>query len=339
MWRMGNLSQGPDGKNQRDFDDAESETVPSETVSETNKNISEPGTDSGPSTPKENTPGRTTRIRFLDQLSPAAQQKYQDEQDRKREEKKSEIEASERELQESTKVQPIVEQPPDLIANQTADYTEYNRVRNSEVGRDVADIHDSRNHDSRRRDGSSWQNGENPRRVVDIHASYREQELIIQSRLYESEVEKEPLQNGYGNQGGYQNPVFDMEYGHDIRENSANSRNRDHRRPRRWSFRRTNSGRFESGSGRVCPITPTPKNGVTKQYEYLQQHQQTNWRSFTIEQQMRYGIGPTGETLEMAALRDTENAQITTMQLESSTVDSIPLQSLQIQGRVLLLND
>ena len=334
---MGNLSQGPDGKNQRDFDETESETVPSEIVSEPVKNISDPGTESGPSTPKENTPGRTTRIRFLDQLSPEAQQKYQDEQDRKREEKKSEIEASERSLQESTKVATIVEQPASVIANQTADYTEYNRVRNSDVGRDVADIHDSRNHDSRRRDGSSWQNGDIPRRVVDIHASYREQELIIQSRLYESETGQEPTQNGYGTEGGYQNPVFDMEYGHETRRDSGQSSGRD-RRPRRWSFRRSNSGRFESGSGRVCPIIPTPKNGVTKQYEYLEQ-QHTNWRSFTVEQQMRYGICPNGETVEMAALRDTNNSDLTTMQLQSSTVDSIPFQSLQLQGRVLLLID
>ena len=334
---MGNLSQGPDGKNQRDFDETESETVPSETVSEPNKNISDPGTESGPSTPKENTPGRTIRIRFLDQLTPEAQQKYQDEQDRKREEKKSEIEASESLLQDGTKVATIVEPSASLIANQTADYTEYNRVRNSEVGRDVADIHDSRNHDSRRRDGSSWQNGDIPRRVVDIHASYREQELIIQSRLYESESGQETMQNGYGTKVGYQNPVFDMEYGHETRRDSGNSSGRD-RRPRRWSFRRSNSGRFESGSGRVCPIIPSSKNGVTKQYEYLEQ-QQTNWRSFTVEQQMRYGICPTGETLEMAALRDAENSDLTTIQLQSSTVDSIPFQNLQLQGRVLVLID
>ena len=114
---MGNLSQGPDGKSQRDFNETEPDSVPSEIVSETVKNISEPGLESGQSTPKENTPGRTTRIRFLDQLSPEAQQKYQDEQDRKREEKKSEIEASERSLQESTKVGNIVEQSASIIAN------------------------------------------------------------------------------------------------------------------------------------------------------------------------------------------------------------------------------
>lgn len=331
---MGNLSQGPDGKSQRDFDETEADSVPSEIVSETIKNISEPGSESGPSTPKENTPGRTIRIRFLDQLSPEAQQKYQDEQDRKREEKKSEIEASERSLQESTKVGNIVEQPASIIANQTADYTEYNRVRNSEVGRDVADIHDSRNQDSRRREGSSWQNGDVPRRVVDIHASYREQELIIQSRLYESDGGQEPTQNGYGGTqgGGYQNPVFDLEYGNESRRDFGNSGRRD-RRPRRWSFRRSNSGRFESGSGRVCPVVPTPpKNGLTKQYEYLEQ-QQTNYRSFTVEQQMRYGILPNGETVEMAALRESQNGDLATMQLQSTAVDSIPFQNLQLQDQ------
>ena len=48
---MGNLSQGPDGKSQRDFDETEADSVPSEIVSETIKNISEPGSESGPSTP------------------------------------------------------------------------------------------------------------------------------------------------------------------------------------------------------------------------------------------------------------------------------------------------
>ena len=334
---MGNLSQGPDGKSQREIEDVETEALPSEIVSETNKNLSEPGTESGPSTPKENTPGRTTRIRFLDQLSPEAQQKYQDEQERKREEKKSEIEASERSLQENTKVATIIEQPASIIASQTADYTEYNRVQTSDVGRDVADIHDSRNHDSRRRDGSNWQNGDVPRRVVDIHASYREQELIIQSRLYENGSAQDSMPNGYATNGGYQNPVFDMEYANESRSDMGNSSNRD-RRSRRWSFRRSNSGRFESGSGRVCPIVTTSKNGMPKHFEY-QEQQQSNWRRFTVEQQMRYGICPNGETLEMAALRQAETADLTSMQFQSSTVDSIPFQNLQLQGRVLVLID
>ena len=63
------------------------------------------------------------------------------------------------------------------------------------------------------------------------------------------------------------------------------------------------------------------------------EQQQTNYRSFTVEQQMRYGICPNGETVEMAALRDSQNADLTTMQLQSSTVDSIPFQNLQLQGR------
>ena len=43
------------------------------------------------------------------------------------------------------------------------------------------------------------------------------------------------------------------------------------------------------------------------QYEYiqLQQEQKINWtRTFTIEQQLRYGITPTGEPLDVAMLKE-----------------------------------
>ena len=49
-----------------------------------------------------------------------------------------------------------------------------------------------------------------------------------------------------------------------------------------------------------------PNPGM-EQYHYiqLQQEQKINWtRSFTIEQQLRYGITPTGEPLDVAMLKE-----------------------------------
>ena len=48
------------------------------------------------------------------------------------------------------------------------------------------------------------------------------------------------------------------------------------------------------------------------QYEYiqLQQEQKINWtRTFTIEQQLRYGITPTGEPLDVAMLKEIQMHQ------------------------------
>ena len=249
--------------------------------------------------------GRTTRIRFLDQLSPTAQQAYQDEQERKREEKKSEISG----LQESTKIQTIVEQPPGLVANQTADNTEYNRVKPSEVAASPAEPQP-----------------EVPR--TDCPQAGAPEPTLF-------ELEQQPGNGGgrerYGGPGGYQNPVFDPEF-------------RERKPPRRWSFRRTNSGR---DLGRVCPVSqPGPRNGMVVkagpgqgpggpevlggQQVYLQEQQQQvlqhqhqlqqrYYRQFSVEHQLRYGIAPTGEPLELA-------------RLAGDTQLDIPLYSLQISG-------
>lgn len=49
----------------------------------------------------------------------------------------------------------------------------------------------------------------------------------------------------------------------------------------------------------------TSRNGLSRQYEYIQlQQERINWsRSFTIEQQLRYGVTATGEPLDLATLR------------------------------------
>ena len=67
---------------------------------------------------------KTTRIRFLDQLSPDAQKAYHDEQERRREEKKSKIE----EVGESeTRIERVEQPPASMLASQTAENTQYNR--------------------------------------------------------------------------------------------------------------------------------------------------------------------------------------------------------------------
>ena len=56
---------------------------------------------------------------------------------------------------------------------------------------------------------------------------------------------------------------------------------------------------------------PAPQSS-TAQYEYIQLHQEQkiNWtRSFTIEQQLRYGITPTGEPLDLAMLKEIQQMQ------------------------------
>ena len=78
------------------------------------------------------------------------------------------------------------------------------------------------------------------------------QELIIQSRMYDT---------GHTGQGtnGYQNPVFDMTEtnGDGDQDDTTQGWSRvKEQRPKRWSFGRSNSGRFEP-SARVCPI-PSP---------------------------------------------------------------------------------
>ena len=67
---------------------------------------------------------KTTRIRFLDQLSPDAQKAYHDEQERRREEKKSKIE----QVGESeTRIERVEQPPASMLASQTAENTQYNR--------------------------------------------------------------------------------------------------------------------------------------------------------------------------------------------------------------------
>ena len=64
---------------------------------------------------------RTTRIRFLDQLSPEAQQAYHDEQERKKEEKKSKIEES---GENETKIETVEQPSAAALASQTAENTQ-----------------------------------------------------------------------------------------------------------------------------------------------------------------------------------------------------------------------
>ena len=78
---------------------------------------SEPASSPSPAT-------KTTRIRFLDQLSPDAQKAYHDEQERRREEKKNKIE----EVGESeTRIERVEQPPASMLASQTAENTQYNR--------------------------------------------------------------------------------------------------------------------------------------------------------------------------------------------------------------------
>ena len=81
-------------------------------------------------------PCRTTKIRFLDQLSPEAQQAYHDEQERKKEEKKSKIE----EIGESeTRIETVEQPSAAALASQTAENTQYNRLHQQEEGGDGGD--------------------------------------------------------------------------------------------------------------------------------------------------------------------------------------------------------
>ena len=84
--------------------------------------------EAGPSvSPPQSSDGvgsRTIRIRFLDQLSPEAQQAYHDEQERKKEEKKSKIE----ELAEvETRIERVEQPSAAMLARQTLENTQYNR--------------------------------------------------------------------------------------------------------------------------------------------------------------------------------------------------------------------
>ena len=95
--------------------------------------MTEPGVDSGDrlaapplnhSEPASSPATKTTRIRFLDQLSPDAQKAYHDEQERRREEKKNKIE----EVGESeTRIERVEQPPASMLASQTAENTQYNR--------------------------------------------------------------------------------------------------------------------------------------------------------------------------------------------------------------------
>ena len=100
--------------------------------------MSEPGVDRlapvpvNPSDPASSSATKTTRIRFLDQLSPDAQKAYHDEQERRREEKKSKIE----QVGESeTRIERVEQPPASMLASQTAENTQYNRqhIRDSSV--------------------------------------------------------------------------------------------------------------------------------------------------------------------------------------------------------------
>merc|ERR1719270_2214074 len=96
---MGNLR--PDGTKQAAATESDSVTG-GERESLNNNSFSQPNAEPGvdrlapvpvnPSDPASSSATKTTRIRFLDQLSPDAQKAYHDEQERRREEKKSKIE-------------------------------------------------------------------------------------------------------------------------------------------------------------------------------------------------------------------------------------------------------
>lgn len=51
---------------------------------------------------------------------------------------------------------------------------------------------------------------------------------------------------------------------------------------------------------------------MTKQYEYIQlQQERINWsRSFTIEQQLRYGVTASGEPLDLNTLTHLHSGQL-----------------------------
>ena len=71
---------------------------------------------------------RTIRIRFLDELSPGAQQKYYHEQEKRREEKKTKLDEIPDNGGSSSNIDTNFEQPlASLLASQTAENTEYNR--------------------------------------------------------------------------------------------------------------------------------------------------------------------------------------------------------------------
>ena len=56
----------------------------------------------------------------------------------------------------------------------------------------------------------------------------------------------------------------------------------------------------------ICSADPAfIRNGLSRQYEYIQlQQERINWsRSFTIEQQLRYGVTASGEPLDLTPLR------------------------------------
>ena len=87
-------------------------------------------------------PCRTTKIRFLDQLSPEAQKAYHDEQERKKEEKKSKIE----EIGESeTRIETVEQPSAAVLASQTAENTQYNRQQQQQEGDDTGVLHNSSN--------------------------------------------------------------------------------------------------------------------------------------------------------------------------------------------------
>ena len=68
------------------------------------------------------------RIRFLDDLSPGAQQKYVDQQEKRREEKKTKLEEISDNGGSTSNIETKFEQPlASLLASQTAENTEYNR--------------------------------------------------------------------------------------------------------------------------------------------------------------------------------------------------------------------
>ena len=68
------------------------------------------------------------RIRFLDDLSPGAQQKYVDQREKRREEKKTKLEEISDNGGSSSNIDTKFEQPlASLLASQTAENTEYNR--------------------------------------------------------------------------------------------------------------------------------------------------------------------------------------------------------------------
>ena len=237
--------------------------------SSSSSSLAAPGLTAASSSPSPgHSPGKTTRIRFLDQLSPTSQRAYHDEQERKKEEKKTKMEEA---GESETRIERVEQPSAAVLASQTAENTQYNRHHAPAPAPPPDLVQDTQQPGpppapapdiSAPAPVSGESQQQQQPRIVDIQTRYREQELIIQSRMYETQQPAAYLAPDPAQGGGYQNPVFDLEAaggqggsaGGGGPEPGWSRVTGRERRPKRWSFRRTNSGRFEH-AGRVFPQT------------------------------------------------------------------------------------